>query len=266
MALRYPDIDSHIVLEAVGMAYDMQVNDTGASLAAAINHQVSEGNSLAIYIPAVKFVIDASLHVLTHPEVAVTIPPNVRRRARLGVAVATDFMSMGVELDLFRELHTNSPILSQLPLSESQEHGFRDRGALISLGTSPFVDTKFISGGAARLLRREAIEPTQTADIIGQSTGLLAWAGIDKLYASLAYHTFGKVYLHTKHIQLETTETGVQVAFNENAKRQLATFYSEGSGCSFGRIPAGSNETDTPLVSYWKQLVNYLIQPDAVVA
>jgi hypothetical protein len=151
-------------------------------LAEQASYAVAKGNELAIALPAVGFIVDATLDLFERPEFARLLSQEVVERAEVATRGAEDVASCSVRSRLLRNFYQRSEHLQPF-LTLGSVHNFMsivDERYIGSQGSAPFREASTVAGGALRLLRARPEISEDPIDILVRSVGLLAIAKVPK--------------------------------------------------------------------------------------
>lgn len=216
-----------------------------------------KGAEAAIHVPAVKFIVDTTLKLLTRPEFDDDLPLEVYERQGIASMTAERIAEIAVEEGYFAAYYATDTYLSPetgLPTVTSARY-------LGVLGGAPFADTRIVAGGALKLLKMGNIK--QPAEVIKWSRDLSSVSMIDKGKAKLVEQFLGTPYANIDHFKGRKTEKGLELAFTESTREALKLL--RGIGCPAGRIALAGAGGPTLLQEYWCRIVDYLLPVDATV-
>jgi hypothetical protein len=222
---------------------------------------VRSGSPEALYVPAVKLIVGATLNVLSLPDVAERLPQEVAARRSAALYAAEYATNLALTVDAFSHYYAKNSDLNNLAVRKGDALAIRDKTYLLSLGQAPFYDVSIVSGGAHRVIQENNISETPS-DVIARSTGLLAISGVYKGHSRKAVNYLGNPYARSEHLALEGQENDPNVGFTPLANEFLRGLHEKGRGCPAGKIPSGASE-GTLLEEYWGKIVTYLVPPDA---
>ncbi|HSW37312.1 MAG TPA: hypothetical protein VLG37_03005 [Candidatus Saccharimonadales bacterium] len=222
---------------------------------------VRSGKEDAFFIPAVRFLVDATLRVVTLPDVEAQLEREVFARQAVASKVAQEFADLAAKSRLFLNVYNGIPILGSLNIPDPKFLGLINPKYLGTLGGAPFFDARLVGGGALRVLREHGITEGH-GDAIVASRGLLAIAGVYKGFAERSTDYLGLPYVDDVHLRLEEGEEP-RVDFTDPAKDFLRSLRPAGRGCPAGGIVVKDAPKTSLLENYWERIVRFLVPPDA---
>lgn len=206
---------------------------------------------MALYMPSILLVFNASLDVLSQPEVVAKLPGEVVDRKEVGLAQIEELAERAVQSDDFIDAH-----VQHFDLLESEINQLRVSDRIINTFAGAILsDTAPIMGGAALFLLQEGQNPEEIKDTVARSPmarfiskssqprGATAQLG-DK-YCSLLYYQW-------------TNDTEVpMVDFTPEAK----SIFNErvGDGCPARRIALPEVRRNL-FTETWHRTAAYLLQ------
>ncbi len=227
---------------------------------------LEKGQAEALYVPAVKLVVDSTLGILTQPEVEARLPREVATRRKVAVHFGEYVIGVAVHSDIFRHFYTKNQSLAPLARSILGELTNPDDTKYISaLCLAPFFDTSVVAGGALGFLQRREMAGQNPAEVIGRSRGLLMIAGVEKGLSGKAFDYLGAPYAGDAHYTLDERQDEPAVTFTAETRDYLHSLMTEDSGCPTGRLAEFGRPDVSLLQASWERLVNYLVPPDATV-
>jgi len=241
-------------------------SDDYAAISANVRELVENGRHEALYVPAVKYIVDATLGIVTQPQVEPRLPKSVTARSQAAIHFAKYVVDVGLKGGIFMHFYAHNPDLRDAPMGEGEIVHLTDpddeTGYLASIGAAPFYDTAIVSGGAFNFLEEQHItEPA--ADVIKRSLGLLAISGVYKGLSKVAFDYLGSPYAATEHFRLVPGTEETKLAFNEETGAMLRRLQVSDRGCPSGRIASPEKPDTTVLQQAWHRLVDYLVPSDA---
>lgn len=227
---------------------------------------VDAGRAEALYVPAVQYVVDAALNIVTQPKIEPKLPKSVTGRSQVAIHFAQLVVSVGLESGTFSHFYAHNPALWDAPMGEGEmvhlTHPQDKTGYLASIGAAPFYDAGVVSGGALNFLREQGVADPP-AEVIKRSTGLLALAGVYKSLSKVAFEYLGLPYAATTHYRLVRDAPETTLAFSEETATMLSRFRIGNRGCPSGGIDAPEQPGTSMLQYAWHRLVDYLVPEDA---
>jgi hypothetical protein len=231
-----------------------------------VRELVESGHDEALYIPAVKFIVDATLGIITQPQVEARLPNSVTARGQTAIHFANYVVDVGLRSGMFMHFYTHNPDLRDIPLPKGESTHLSnpddETKYLASIGGAPFYDTALVSGGSLNFLKQQHIaEPA--ADVIKRSSGLLAISGVYKGLSRVAFDYLGSPYASPEHFRLVPRVDKTKLAFSEEASAMLQRLQVRDRGCPSARIASSEVPNSTVLQDAWHRLVDYLVPADA---
>jgi hypothetical protein len=221
---------------------------------------IGRGSYQAVYVPAVKFLVDATLDILNQPQVAARLPQEVMLRQAIASHEAGHIARIVATPGLFTQFYATDEYLRHVRLKVEDVDTVNKPDYLASLGAAPFFDTRVVAGGALKFIRETGIDE-EPSKVIGRSLGLLAVAGIHKEQTDRAMNVLGLPYADS--FNFVGKSGGQEIKFSRIAFENLKRSYEPGRGCPAGRIALAGASNSNLLQQYWSRIVDYLIPADA---
>lgn len=244
----------------------MGQSDDYTAISASVRELVDSGHGEALYVPAVKYIVDATLGIVTQPQIEPRLPKSVTARSQVAIHFAKYVVDVGLRGGIFMHFYTHNPDLRDAPMGEGEIVHLSDpddeTGYLASIGGAPFYDTGLVSGGALNFLKEQHVAESP-ADVIKRSSGLLAISGVYKGLSSVAFDYLGLPYALPKHFRLVPDTEETKLAFSEETAALLRKLQVSDRGCPSGRIASPEKPDTTILQHSWHRLVDYLVPPGA---
>jgi hypothetical protein len=256
-------ISNEAVRNGIGVALAAFESPSGEEIADTVAELVGNGNTEAYFVPAVRFLIDSTLQIVSEPEVKDALSNEVLDREFVASRLAEHVAKIATDNHVFSFLYKHSPTLSSISVPVVELDNLRNGEYLGSLGAAPFFDTRFVVGGAFRMLKAREIEDPK--EVISRSSGLLVIAGVykDPEIGKVVHSYLGLPYAKSEHYVLIDKEEGMEVAFADQAQLILETLHVEGRGCPAGKIKSPDNSPNRLLSDYWGKIVDFLIPAEA---
>lgn len=241
-------------------------SDDYAAISANVRELVENGHHEALYVPAVKYIVDATLGIVTQPQVEPRLPKSVTARSQVAIHFANYVVDVGLNGGIFMHFYTHNSDLRDAPMGEGEIVHLTDpndeTGYLASIGGAPFYDAALVSGGALNFLREQHMTES-AADVIKRSSGLLAISGVYKGLSTVAFDYLGPPYASTEHFRVVPDTEETKLAFSEETATMLRRLQVSDRGCPSGRIASPEKPDTTILQDAWHRLVDYLVPPGA---
>jgi hypothetical protein len=234
----------------------MGTSEYGA-IAARTRELFDRGRQDALYVPAVKFILDSTLGTLEQPGVEPHLPREIADRSEQAMSVAENVTNFALEQGLLATYYGHNAFFSDL-LSVAND--LTEPGFMNELGAYVFPDVQVASGGALKVLQQRGIQATP-AEVISRSDSLLLVAGIGRARGEEASEFIGWPYADPEHLEPIEGASGIEVAFTEEAQERLRRL--RGRGCPAGEVPVPSDPLHSLLDQYWGRIVRYLVPDDA---
>lgn len=214
-------------------------------------------NPETFFVPAVRFILDATIGIAGHPDVQEQLDPEIEIRrnqlAKLSDAIVSIARNNGVFQDVYHfTTEQGNPVLDAYfkVLEEDQ--------VLERLGKAPYFEAGIVGGGALNYCRVRGIENAK--EKIAASADLKIVGRISKDLVRDTLEGLGLPYTHEQHFTWnEDTE---ELEFKDPAKQQIQSSF--GSGCPSALITTPKNGPRLFDV-YWAKILDVLITPDAEV-
>ncbi|HSW37316.1 MAG TPA: hypothetical protein VLG37_03025 [Candidatus Saccharimonadales bacterium] len=249
-------------------ALEFLTGEDGTSLMEETRVLVRGGNYHALAVPSVRFIVDATLGILTQPGVEDRLSREVVNRASIASSIVEYVTSVGCEVNIFK-VACLKVLGREADLEWLFDTGnidllklFNEEKVLNSLGRAPFFDVGWVSGGAVRVLRNEGLTGS-LSPLIVRSTGLLAISGVHKTNTEGVSEYLGLPYVQKKHLELAGEGENTKIRFTEPVRDFLKRQEVDGRGCPAARVHVPGQPERTVLEEYWSRIVNYLVPPDA---
>lgn len=220
------------------------------------------GLASAYFVPATRFMVDASLGILAQPQVDAQLPTEVNSRVRIAVDVVRDVVRVGVDKRFFFDAYVARESLGQAQVAPQEVVALEEEEYLSSIGMAPFFDVGVVAGGGLHLLQEHDLAKDAPA-ILQRSLGLLAVARLRKDETTTAFTYLGLPYVDSRFLRLENADdpASTEVNFTDEAHSYLKSLY--GRGCPTGRM--ASDEAHNLLTEYWRKTIAYLVPDNATV-
>ncbi len=235
---------------------------------AQVADSIESGRRGSILVPAVNFIIKASIEVCNAPSNRARLSNEVLDRSGQIIDVAADLGELAILDNWFHMyLAQDSRLCAAVDADMSliaEYFNPRKPRFLKSMVKSPFDDTAYVAGGAKGKLDQEGVRQNH-AEIIGRSASLLTFAQIDGHKTRVeAEELLGGPYIAAKFYEVKRSPLGVvDIGFNEDGVTLLRKLMVKGRGCPV----AGMYEDETPEQSVlrlgWEKIVRFLITPQA---
>ncbi|MDB5164682.1 MAG: hypothetical protein JWL89_308 [Candidatus Saccharibacteria bacterium] len=222
---------------------------------------LQQGISNAFLVPATRFIVDTSLDVLSHEQVAYQLPYEVNDRYEVALEVVRSVTKSAIKQGVFGRAYWNTDLLKAghkydaASLSNSKE--------LTNLGGAVFNDAGVMTGGALHLLLEKGLVEGRQ-DAIKRSLGLLAVARLQVEAVAPAYYEIGEPYAYSENLCVSQDDSGLRVRIKPDFLRTMRESYYKGDGCPIARMRAHQAQ-GTMLQNYWHQLVSFFIPDEATV-
>lgn len=228
-----------------------------------VRELVEDGRHTALYLPVVKYIVNATLDMLTQPVVEERAPSEIGIRGAAASHYAKIAVNVGLNSGMFLHFYRHNADLRDAPALRDRLHllgGSLYSDYLEGLGAAPFFDSSLVSGGAFKFLRQHAVTE-DPASVIGRSAGLLAISGVDKDEdnADAVFDYLGVPYAATEHFRFAPDTEDTEVAFTEETNSFLASRHVAGGGCPSGKVVSPEKTDLSLLEDYWNRIVGYMV-------
>jgi hypothetical protein len=227
-----------------------------------VRELIENGHHEALYIPAVKFIVGATLGIVTQPQVEARLPKSVTARSQVAIHFSEYVADVGLRSGMFIDFYTRNADLQGAPIANGEIVHLADPNDktkyLASIGGAPFYDSSLVSGGALNFLEEQNVTETP-AGVIKRSPGLLAVSGVYKGLASVAFDYLGAPYASAEHFRLVPGKDETELAFTEETAALLRRLNVKGRGCPSAKIASPEKPAITVLEDSWHRIVDYLV-------
>jgi hypothetical protein len=206
---------------------------------------------MALYMPSILLVFNASLDILAKPEVATQLPQEVIDRKETGIVVIGRLAKLVTQSDDLVDAH-----LQHFDLSQEERDKLRTRDGTINTFASAILnDTAPIMGGAALFLTQEGYEQGDTRDTVGRSP--LARFISKTSQPEGSAKRLGDRYCEPSCYQLVEDAEMPTVDFSADAK---SIFKGRvGNGCPARRVALQQTRCNL-FTEAWRRTAAYLLQ------
>jgi hypothetical protein len=219
-------------------------------------------------IPIVQFGVDATLHILSQPDVAARIPNEIIQRSLVARYCSGRVMMLtvgfGIAKTLFEEA---SPDLRDALTREEWKalENTKDYSDYVrSLVSNVFFEPTIAIGGAHRVLRRLKRD-VSPPEVITRSTGLLITARVARENLNVLWKRLGYPYAHPKTLTIKDDgphEAEPIVDFTTDTIEFIRSLITKTSGCPIRRM-AALDGRGTFLTRNLEELTDYLVPATA---
>lgn len=243
----------------------LRQTDEYAEITPLVRELIDRGRHKALYVPAVKFILSATIDMLSQPAVEERMSKEIGARSIMASHFSKFPVHVGLNSGIFAHFYSNNPDLKDSKLLADRSHLLSDpeyAEYLEGLGSAPFFDSSIASGGAFKFLKEQGVNE-DLAGVIERSTGLLAVAGVDKDNADAAFDRLGVPYARTEIIRFDPDADETEVTFTDETIAFLSSLHVKGGGCPSGRVMIPGNPNISLLEDYWPRMVRFLVPPNA---
>jgi hypothetical protein len=230
------------------------------AISEASSHLSEKGYPAAGHTPAVKFLVDATLGIVTDSDNEQRLPKEVYMRQTVASVLAQRIAELARREGVFTAYYSSDHNFDTQQIIDLIT---TDEKYLGALGGAPFADVRQVAGGAYKFLKRAKSLTESPQDIIKRSSDLLVVSGIDKAKAQLAENYLGLLYADLSHFWLKQRNGQSEVVFGNSSREVIKMFHKRGGGCPAGRIALAGAGKPTLLQDYWGRIVDYLLPDDA---
>lgn len=231
-----------------------------ADMSLATRALVDRGFTHALYVPAVRYIVDATLSMLTQPSVEPRLPREVIDRAHIAAHFAQQATNVAVRMQAFAYFYGKNPNFNDLTISKGDLKALMTSDYLETLGAAPFFDVATLGGGVVRAMRERAQGSDITSAIVA-GKGLLMMAGFYKGFTREVHAFLGMPYAEARHFEIGEG-TVPDINFSSATKAVLKQYVVPDRGCPAAMLPSAESGHSL-LHEYWSKLVHYLIPEDA---
>jgi hypothetical protein len=223
---------------------------------------------------ATRFLIDATIRVLTMPSVKEAMPDELVDRGTAASIAARMITRRATRSNGLQGLYTTQPVLhGLLGTVPHLTRRLGDPDYVGTLGAAVPADVSQVLGGAIKALR-EHPEAGEGFTIVGAKPSLLASRGLlqvsrivkDKELATKCIAGLGVPYVDTRHLYVASADDDVwPVRFTSDARSFIEQYHLPGRGCPARRFPAApvrggsSSEFSSDLEKSYADMVHLLV-------
>jgi hypothetical protein len=253
----FPPLLDHFLDTSLHTELDNQVADA-----------IEGGRRGAILVPAVGFIIKASINVCNVPSVYAQLSNEVLERSNQIADVAEHIGKLGIIENWFLIRLVNNQRLRKMvdnDMSLIEDHlDPKKQNILSSMVRSPLTDTAYAGGGAIPMLDRQGLKQRR-AEIIGRSTSLLMFAQLyERNTLEPAERLLGGPYIRDEYYEFTGSDTGQEdIGFTEEGVKRLRQLIVKKRGCPAAGMYADEIPEQSVLRVGWTDIVNFLITPDS---
>ena len=199
------------------------------------------------YSLGARFVIDATLRVLTIPMVAERMPRELGNRASMADECSSHIAHWAGLQRIIPSIYKQHPKLRKLVETRGTylTYPLNSPHIIGKLAAAVAADSSYLIGGAVRALRNHPeidsrLTPYQAIPALKRSDGLLVFSTTDKNPDRKAElkAIFGIPYVDPSMLQVEFDESGPAVDFTKEARSLLIKqFHLKGGGCPVRHFP-----------------------------
>lgn len=231
------------------------------ALAAEVSVKMRQGDTDAYFVPAVQFIIDASLGVVTEQHRRGVLPDQISARSKQAIRIVSQLARGSTESGLFINAYQRSPHLRRW-LPENSEH-LADAEYMSSLGTATIDDTCRIVGGAFRVLQDRDLE-SHALPIITDSPALLVFGSVGKRQSKSVAMFLGTPYAQRRHYRIDADNDRVRVDLSPGCMRYILARRDELRGCPARKLKSGDGEKDSVMRQGLNNIAAFLLADGAV--